>query len=243
MTSRSGLPPSLHKADAPRSGDPWASGTLLVAAQRVGAAARVLWLTLVAWTLFAVAGLQLLAARTASSQDRYGDALGLDDRAETIAAFGLVALLATGAAVGALLALWCSSTADAARSAGRRHAVDLSSLAWWGLLVPVGALVLPVLAYVQTARYASTRTGGTEREHVALLIAWWVLFDLAALALAGAVVLGGERGAGGAGLLLCGVLGAASTACGGVALRRVAAEAHLLAEQSTTAETAARSAA
>lgn len=202
------------------------------AAQRVDAAAKVLWATLLGWFLWLAAGFQFLDSLTAFDEGYDADGYRADENAEALAGFGLLALLSAGAAVWALLALWCSWTARAARASGRVSDVTLSSMAWWGGFVPLAAFVLPVLAYRQTARTVraavdSRRTGPPTSEQdtgdVPLLLAWWGLFCLAMLAfwtsIAGADTW--ERAEGG-GLVVCGLLGVASTLCGVVALHRVA---------------------
>ena len=207
---------------------------LYAASSRATVASALLWVLVPVWGLFLVAGLVLLGARGAHLEDAEA-ALAADDRASVFAGLGVLGFLTVGAALWALLALWSSWTARAARAVGRPVDGSLSHLAWWGGFVPIAALVLPALAYAKAGRTLDGAVRGGPGRVPPLLAAWWGLFVLAFL---GVVVAAGTGdapdrsfGVDGAGLLVAGLAGIAASVCGALALRTAAAQARTVADR------------
>lgn len=214
----------------PLAGEPSPAAMVTTASWRVRAASAVQWLLLLAWAAFMAAG---LAALRGSGGEPFEQQAAVDD-ADLLFGLGMLGWLAAGAATWALLALWCSWTSRARTASGNDGGSSRSSWAWWGVFVPPASLVLPYLAYVEAAKYAlaSERTGGQgrgrgggwRREPLPLLLAaWWALHvgATAAFLLAFSQPEEALRGYGVA-LVLLGLLGAGSSVCGALVLRRLA---------------------
>ncbi len=231
---------------APTWGGPpsWAPSGPGTALRRASGAARTVsvlcWVLLAAWVLLLAAGTAYVAADDqALTEAQYDSALSTGDGAS---GFGVLLLLGLGAAVWAVLAVWTCRTAEAARLAGNGSRSSRAGWAWWGLFVPLAGAVLPLLAYREAAAYltAGHRTGGPGQgwgdgwraEPVPrLLTAWWVLWAVAAVfVVTGAGTL--DTATAGGAYVLAGLVGAASSVCGALALRRLAAVGERCAERS-----------
>ncbi|MCW2622195.1 MAG: hypothetical protein JWL64_1797, partial [Frankiales bacterium] len=204
---------------------------LHTAASRLSMAAWFLWATILGWSLFATAGLIFFDGGSKWDAGRTGAASDALDTAGVVYGLGIFALVLTGGAVWALLALWTSWTARAARAAGRASQVTMSHIGWWGLFVPLGSLVLPVLAYAQAGRATdSARNGGNGRVPT-LLIVWWVLAATAyVLSFSGLTATGDDYSSpywntAGTLFLLGGLTGVASCVVGAISFRRIAQQA------------------
>ena len=191
----------------------------------------LLWVSIAGWLLLLLAG--AVAATIPGALDD-GDFVGAADSADAsdgMFGLGWFVLFGLGVAMWALLALWASWTARAARGAGRGGEVPYAHMGWWGVFVPLASAVLPVLAYVQAARFADSARHGRAGRVPALLVAWWVTFVAAAVfVLTGSgyqdeQVEVGDLETYGALLVVGGLLGTVSAVLGALATRAVAATA------------------
>jgi len=192
------------------------------------------WVLVGGWTMVLVGGLVHIAAGAQEADGDVVQAVETNDVAFGLVGMGTLIYLVCGIAMWALLALWASHTARSARMAGN-CATSRSGMAWWGQFVPVANFVLPLLAYVEAAKYANAvasvdgevigRGDGWRRGPMpTALLTWWLLYIPAAVAIVVHGTFGEESyDANGAAALVAGIFGISSAVCGALALRSVAA--------------------
>ncbi len=200
-----------------------------------GALAAVPWLM---WALALAYLLTLVNGIVALATADEGYSSSTYETGESIGIVGVLLFIGVGAAIWALLALWCSHTSLAARQAGNLPSgSSVSHIAWWGVFVPVGYLFLPFLAYREAARHTSAvaahgqlRNAGEGWRQAPLpprMLPWWVTWAVATLLYS---VYMGVSGYGwytleGLLMLTSGVIGIGASVLGALVFRDLAARA------------------